>query len=132
MSSCLGDPLSILADKIGMMLISFLLFFILFFEDEDNIVDICGKLAEGLAGRWAHFGLQLGLTHQAIQDIHAQLADTLESVNQVLLAGCEGKTMSKAQITWQKLAIAVDAPSGGNNPLLAKEIADNHRGSDRL
>ena len=93
---------------------------------------ISDKLAEGLAGRWAHFGLQLGLTHQAMQDIQAQQDTILGSVTRVLEAGCYGKTMSQAQITWQKLAIAIDAPSGGNNPLLAKEIADDHQGSDRL
>ena len=98
--------------------------------DESETIFLTEKLTQGLAGRWAHFGLQLGLTHEAIQDVHtsSKSAGTQDKVSRVLDAGVEGRTTSQQPITWRTLAVALDVKSGGNNPLLAKAVADEHRG----
>ena len=96
--------------------------------DESVTVEITEQLKEGLAGRWVHFGLALGLTHDALEDICDAMSTSHDSFQRVLDAGVEGRTLSKKAITWRMLSIAVDARNGGNNPLLAKTIADKHRG----
>lgn len=102
--------------------------FFLLVPDESDTLEITEQLKEGLAGRWVHFGLALGITHDAIEDIREANCTSHESLQRVLDRGAEGKTQAKRAITWRTLAIAVDARNGGNHPLLAKTIADAHRG----
>ena len=88
----------------------------------------------GLAARFFHLGMALGLKSSALEKIKSE---NPQSRDEALLAVIK-KWLSRADIirdkqsvipSWKSLVIAVADSTGGGNPALAKRIADNHPGT---
>ena len=88
---------------------------------------------ENLAGRWEGMCIHLGLPPSDIETIaikhHHDSNDCLMGVL-IKWLKMSYDTQEQGQPTWQMLIAAVANHSGGNNPALAKQIAEKHQGED--
>ena len=91
----------------------------------DDLFDVMVEL-EPVTDRWKHIGLALRLDPSELKVIERENRDNLEEC----LSGVLTLWLKKAYNTerfgepsWELLARAVAHPAGGDNPVLAEEIA---------
>ena len=97
--------------------------------------DICDVLneVESLAGRWEGMCIHLGLPPSDIEATAKKYHhDPPECLTGVLIKWVKMSydTQNHDPPSWRALVAAVANRTGGNNPALAKQIANNHQGED--
>ena len=99
---------------------------------EEDIHDILDEVV-GLTGRWRNVCLALKLLPSDATAIasscHDRPEDCLTAVLEKWLKKCYN-TRKHGPPSWQMLVAAVANSTGGDNPALAKRIAESHRGKD--
>ena len=97
---------------------------------EDDLPDIIRELAEVVAN-WQDIGTFLGIRDGQLQAIQLQENRPLACLRQMLVTWLRKNYVVErfGEPTWVKLVEAVNDPTGGGNPSLAKEIARRHRGA---
>ena len=91
----------------------------------DNLFDVMVEL-EPVTERWKHIGLALRLDPSELKKIERENRDNLEDCLTEALTLWLKKAYNTERFgepSWELLAKAVAHPSGGDNPVLAKEIA---------
>ena len=84
-----------------------------------------------VAVRWKPLGAALRLKPSDLDTIQARHhGDPTECLRDMLVAWLQQRYDTKmfGQPSWRLLCQAVYKPVGGNNPLLARRIARNHKG----
>ena len=78
----------------------------------------------GATNRWKDIGLALGLKNSQLDSILSNSKTTEECLTAMLTDWLNKAydTAEHGESTWQKLAKAVCAPAGGNNPALASSL----------
>ena len=99
---------------------------------EGDIHDVFDEV-EGLAGRWQNMCIHLGLRPSDRDIIGGKFQlDPTYCLMEVLVKWLRKSydTERYGPPTWRSLVAAVANPTGGDNPALAKQIAENHQGKD--
>ena len=102
----------------------------LHFADEDDLADVRSALFP-IASQWKDVGIELRLK---LSDLNAiQAAHPMSSEDCLTLVVNEWlqkkyNTTKHGPPSWRKLVRVISLDTGGKNPLLAKKVAENHRG----
>ena len=101
---------------------------LLLFSAEDDFRSIHNEV-QGIKHAYYQLGRELGLPPgelESITTVYHQLID--QAIDQVLLKWLKQchDVQRHGHPTWRRLVEAVDSPNGGNNPALAKDIANRH------
>ena len=99
---------------------------------EGDIRDVFDEV-EGLAGRWQNMCIRLGLRPSDRDIIGRKFQlDPTDCLMEVLVMWLRKSydTERYGRPTWRALVAAVANRTGGANPALAKQIAENHQGED--
>ena len=91
----------------------------------DDLFDVKVEL-EPVTDRWKHIGLALRLDLSELKKIERENRDNLEDCLTEVLTLWLNKAYNTERFgvpSWELLARAVAHPAGGNNPVLAEEIA---------
>ena len=91
----------------------------------EDLFEIKAKLRPVIS-RWKHVGLALRLDYNALETIEKENKDLEDCLTKTLILWLN-KTYNTERFgepSWKLLAEAVGDPSGGNNPALAKQIAN--------
>ena len=97
---------------------------------EEDIYDVIEEISSQ-AGRWRNMCLALRLLPSDETTIASSCHDNPDECLRVVLIKWLKKcynTQKHGPPTWQKLVAAVANSTGGDNPALAKTIAESHRG----
>ena len=97
-------------------------------SDEDHIVDIM-EAVQNIASKWMSLGAVLRIRHADLTIIKTKHQnDPIECLRDMLYAWLQQTydTMTYGQPSWRMLCQAVHKPVGGNNPALARKIAEEH------
>ena len=102
---------------------------ILYFPDEDNLVDVVEEVIN-LAAKWKSLGFALRLKSAMLESIYSNHPnDTTECLRDMLLAWLKQRYDIKqfGRPSWSMLCTAIRKESGGNDPALARRIEENHK-----
>ena len=100
----------------------------LFFPGEDDLVDVAEEVMD-LASRWHSLGLALRLKSAELDTISTKNhTNPTECLRDMLLAWLQQRYDFKkfGLPSWRMLCQAISNPVGGNNPALARKIAEHH------
>ena len=96
------------------------------FVDIDNLQQVFSEV-HCLADKWKPLGLTLGLKYSTLSIIQSDHRDVMSCLCEVL-----AKWLDRVDHTgvpsWEVLVAAVAAPTGGNKPALAQQIAHRYNG----
>ena len=95
---------------------------------EDDLADVMEAVLE-LAAEWESLGTALRITPTELGTLSSKnLPDPKKCLRGVLLAWLQQRYDTKkfGQPSWRMLCKAVHKPVGGNNPALARKIAEEH------
>ena len=100
----------------------------LLFSGMDDFVDVMEEVIE-VASRWLFIGLALRLKSSELDTISSNNHDDpqkcLKDMLVTWLQQCYD-TQKFGPPSWRMLCQAISKPAGGNNPALAREIAEHH------
>ena len=102
----------------------------LFFPGEDNLVDVIEEVMD-VAARWRSVGLALRLRVAELDTISSKNhTDPTECLKDMLLAWVQQhyNINEFGPPSWRLLCQAIFKQAGGNNPALARKIAEHHHG----
>ena len=102
----------------------------LFVPGEDNLVDVIGEVMD-VAAKWSFVGLALRLKAAELNAISLKNKyDPTECLKDMLLAWVQQHydINEFGPPSWRLLCQAIFKEAGGNNPALARKIAEHHRG----
>eukprot|EP00731_Ephydatia_muelleri_P005999 Em0003g247a len=97
---------------------------------EDNLVDVIEEVMD-VAARWRSVGLALRLRVAELDTISSKNhTDPTECLKDMLLAWVQQhyNINEFGPPSWKLLCQAIFKKAGGNNPALARKIAEHHRG----
>ena len=100
----------------------------LLYSGEDDLLDIVEEVND-LAPRWKSLGLALRLKPAKLGTISFKNhTDPTECLNDMLLAWLQQRYDFKrfGPPSWRMLCQAISNAAGGNNPALARSIAEHH------
>ena len=100
----------------------------LLFPGEDDLVDVVEEVMD-VAAKWRSLGLALRLRAAELDTISSKNhTDPTECLRDMLLAWLQQRYDSKrfGPPSWRILCQAISKQAGGNNPALAREIAERH------
>ena len=95
---------------------------------EDDLVDILLAVVD-IAARWMSLGLALRIKKAELDTISSKNhTDPSGCLSDVILAWLQQHydTQRFGQPSWKLLSKAVHNPVGGNNPALARKLAEEH------
>ena len=96
--------------------------------DEDHIVDVMEAVLD-IAARWKSLGAALRIKHAELETISSthpnDPTECLRAVLYAWLLQCYD-VRQLGEPSWRMLCQAVHKPVGGNNPRLARKIAEKH------
>eukprot|EP00731_Ephydatia_muelleri_P005819 Em0003g67a len=95
---------------------------------EDDLVDVVEEVMD-VASKWRSLGLALRLKAAELDTISSKNhTDPTECLRDMLLAWLQQRYDSKrfGPPSWRILCQAISKQAGGNNPALAREIAEGH------
>ena len=97
---------------------------------EDDLQDIIRELVD-VAANWKGLGTFLGIRDGQLQAIKLQGNSPLDCLREMLATWLRRNYNEErfGEPTWVKVVEAVNDPTGGGNPALAKEIARRHGGT---
>ena len=101
----------------------------LLFPVTDDLVDVMGEVMD-VAAKWRSLGLALRLKAADLDTISSKNhTDPTECLNDMLLAWLQQHYDFKrfGPPSWRMLCQAISNPAGGNNPALARKIAEHHQ-----
>ena len=103
----------------------------LLFPGEDDLVDVVEEVMV-LSPKWRSLGLVLRLKATELNTIssknHNDSTECLKDMLLVWLQQCYKINMFGIP-SWRMLCQAISNPAGGNNPPLARKIAERHQGT---
>ena len=97
--------------------------------DDDNLFDVMAALIQ-VAAQWKSIGIALRLKPALLESIETDnSSDPTTCLTSMITEWLERnyKVEKFGEPTWQWLVTAVSHPVGGNNMVLAGEIAKNHQ-----
>ena len=83
------------------------------------------KVVLDLQAEWMNFGIALGVRKSELDAFSKQYPVPKDCLRELLSAWLQGRC--KRPPTWKTLCEAVQEPAGGNKPILAAEIAREHK-----
>ena len=98
------------------------------FPGEDDLVDVVEEIID-VASKWRPLGLALRLKVAELDTISSKNhTDPTECLRDMLLAWLQQRYDTKkfGPPSWRMLCQAIAKAAGGNNPALAKKIAEHH------
>ena len=109
-------------------LVAYVINHTLLFSGEDDLVDVVEEVTD-LAAKWRSLGLALRLKASALNTICSKNhSNPTECLNDMLLEWLQQHYDIKKfdPPSWKLLCQAVSKSGGGDNPALARKIADGH------
>jgi len=98
------------------------------FTGEQDLLDIQSAIIE-VAARWKNIGDMFRLSPGTLESISVNQSDAEDCLREVILRWLRKSGYDHQQYgppTWRWVVEAVGSPAGGNNPELARRIADQH------
>ena len=97
------------------------------FSGEDNLADVLEEVMD-VASRWRSLGLALRLKASELETISVKNhTDPTECLRDMLRAWLQQRSSTIDPPSWRILCQAISKSVGGNNPALAKKIAERHQ-----
>eukprot|EP00731_Ephydatia_muelleri_P033579 Em0032g41a len=96
---------------------------------EDDLVEVVEEVMD-VASKWKPLGLALRVKSSVLETIYSDHRNnTTECLRDMLLAWLQQRYDTKkfGPPCWRMLCQAIFTPVGGNNPALARKIAEHHR-----